>query len=91
MSDFSERIFAFIRKYELLFVGLILGFIIFLALSLSAINVILFLLLGTFVETTMIYFAVTPKKPKPSIPQAIKQPSGKHKGRPFGSKNKSKV
>ena len=92
MNDFSAKIYALIRKYEQLFIGLILGFLIFLGLSLSAINVILFLLLGTFLETSLIYITVTPKKPKLSLPQAIKEQGvSVSRGRPKGSKNKPKV
>jgi hypothetical protein len=82
MSDFddSSKIYGLIRKYEQLFIGLVLGFTIFLGISLSAINVILFLVLGTFIISLLTYITIYEKKSKESLAR----------GRPKGSKNKPK-
>jgi len=92
MNDLKTVLLGFIKKYSQLFTGLMLGFVIFLLFSLSAINVLLFLMLGTFLETSLIYFMVSPKTLKQSImPQTTKETlENKNRGRPKGSKNKPK-
>lgn len=93
MNDLKTVVLNFIKKYSQLFTGLMLGFVIFLLFSLTAINILLFLMLGTFLETSLIYFMVSPNKLKQSIlPQTTKDPqTGQSRGRPKGSKNKPKV
>lgn len=92
MQDFKTIIFAFIQKYRQLFTGLMIGFILFLLFSFTAINILLFLMLSTFLETSLIYFTVSPKKLKQTImPQTTKEiATEKSRGRPKGSKNKPK-
>ncbi len=90
-DSFSDKVFAAIKHEMKLFIGVILGFLIFLGFSLSPWNVLIFLMLAVFIETTLIFSSFFNRQIKMTIPQAIKQANAGKRGRPKGSKNKSKT